>query len=51
MGWLIEFVIEGLWIGFADRMSRGRPWWVWILWWLLPVLVVAALFGLAWLLL
>jgi hypothetical protein len=51
MSWLLDIAIEWFWTGFVLRMSRGQPWWVWTLWTLSPVLALAALLGLAWLLL
>lgn len=51
MGWLIEFAVDWLWLGFVERMSKGKPWWVWTFWALSPLLAVAALVALLWLLL
>lgn len=50
MGWLAEVAVEWFWIGMVERMSKGRPWWVWAFWALSPLLAVAALLGLLWLL-
>jgi RsiW-degrading membrane proteinase PrsW (M82 family) len=42
LGWIIEAAIDWFWVGFVERMSKGKPWWVFVL---------AALFGIGWLLL
>ena len=51
MGWLIEAAIDWFWVGFVERMSKGRPWWVWVFWLLSPVLALLAVGGLVWVLL
>lgn len=51
MGWIMEAAIDWFWVGFVQRVSKGKPWWVWTLWALSPVFLVAALFGIGWLLL
>lgn len=51
MGWIIEAAVNWFWIGFVERMSEGKPWWVWLFWILSPFLVFAALAALLWLLL
>jgi hypothetical protein len=51
MSWLLDIAIDWFWIGFVERMSEGRPWWAWALWALSPLWLLAAVFGLGWLLL
>lgn len=50
MGWIIEAAIDWFWLGFVERMSKGKPWWVSAFWALSPILVVGVLFGALWLL-
>lgn len=49
MGWLLDALTDWIWTEFVERMSRGKPRWVWVLWALSPALVVALLFGVLWL--
>lgn len=51
MGWIVEAAINWFWIGFVERMSKGKPWWVWAVSMLSPLLLFAALVGLVWILL
>lgn len=48
MGWLVDFVTDWFWIEFVERMSRGKPWWVWALWALSPLIAVVLIFGALW---
>jgi hypothetical protein len=49
VGWLFDIITDWLWIEFVDRISQGKPWWVWALWACSPVMVVGLLFGAFWL--
>lgn len=51
MGWIIDAVIDGFWVGLVERMSRGKPRWVWALWALSPLFLLGALVAALWLLL
>lgn len=51
MGWIIEAAIHWFWIGFVERMSNGKPWWVWAFWLLSPVLILGVLISALWFLL
>jgi hypothetical protein len=48
--WIIE-IATACWPEFVDWASKGRPWWVWTLWALSPLFVLAAFFGIGGLLL
>jgi hypothetical protein len=50
MSWLLDIAVEWFWIGLVERMSEGKPWWVWAFRALAPVWIVAPLFALGWLL-
>jgi hypothetical protein len=49
VGWLFDIITDWLWIELVDRISQGKPWWVWALWACSPVMVVGLLFGAFWL--
>jgi hypothetical protein len=49
MGFIIEAVINWFWIGFVERKSKGKPWWVWLFWMVSPLLAFGAFIGLFWL--
>jgi len=42
---LLWDIVDELWSLFADAMSRGRPWWVWALWALAPIILLGLAFG------
>lgn len=49
VGWIFDIAAEWFWVGFVLRMSRGKPWWVRMLWALSPIIFLAALIGGIWL--
>jgi hypothetical protein len=49
MGWIIETVIDWFWVSFVLEKSKGKSWWVQALWLLSPLLVLAGLILLVWL--
>jgi hypothetical protein len=51
VSWLFDFVTDLFWVEFVSRMSRGKPWWVWALWALSPIIVIGLLLGTLWLVL
>ncbi len=48
MVWIIEAATNWFWVGFVERRSRGKPWWVWGSWALSPILLVVSVFGALW---
>ncbi|HEX8192159.1 MAG TPA: hypothetical protein VF552_04600 [Allosphingosinicella sp.] len=48
MGWIIEAAVDWFWIGFVERMSKGKPRWVWALWAFSPLLVAGLLLAVLW---
>lgn len=48
MGYLLNLLADVLWIDFVERMSNGKPWWVWALLAVLPFVVIIVLLGLLW---
>jgi hypothetical protein len=50
MGWMIDSLVDLFWVDFVLRKTRGKPWWVRILWAASPIIFLAAFAGLIWLL-
>lgn len=51
MGWIVDAAIDWFWVGFVERMSKGKPWWVWSLWALSPLFLLGVAIASLWLLL
>lgn len=50
MGFVFDFIIDVIWISIVDAIAKDRPWWVWALVAISPLLLIALLFGLVYLL-